>query len=113
MLLIDQRAHGESGGRFTRVGHREKDDLLLWIDYIESKKQIKSIVVYGISMGAATVGYASEHIKSDKVKGLVMEAGFTTFFEELSDNVRRAFVKKWALNYIYLTAKIFLKIDIS
>ena len=113
VLLIDQRAHGQSGGRFTRVGHYEKDDLLLWIDYIAGQKQIKDIVIYGISMGAATVGYASEHIKSEKVKALVMEAGFNTFYEMLSDNFDKVIMKKYALSYIYLTAKRFLKIDIK
>ena len=113
VLLIDQRAHGESGGRFTTMGHREKDDLQRWIEYAEHKNGVEHIFVYGISMGATTVGYASEHIQSKKVKGLVMEAGFTCFYDELASSLGRVFMRKAALNYIYLSTKSWLKADIK
>ena len=114
VLLIDQRAHGDSGGKFTTFGHKEKDDLALWIKYIEEKEGVENIFVYGISMGATTVGYAVEKIKSRKVKGLIMEAGFTCFYDELSGSLgENVFMRKPALNCIYLMAKAFLKIDIK
>lgn len=113
VLLIDQRAHGESGGKFTTFGNREKEDLLLWIDYLDKRAEIKKIAVYGISMGATTVGFASEHIKTEKVKALIMEAGFTCVYEHIVRSVKLLFMKQAALNYIYLTAKIFLKVDIK
>jgi len=113
VLLIDQRAHGGSGGKFTAMGRKEKDDLLLWIAYLDAKTEIRSIVVYGISMGAATVGYASERITSCKVKGLIMEAGFPCFYDELTDGLGNVFMKRAALNCMYLTAKAVLKIDIK
>ena len=113
VLLIDQRAHGESGGRFTTMGHREQEDLQQWIAYAEGKAGVEHIFVYGISMGATTVGYASEHIQSSKVKGLVMEAGFTCFYDELVNSLEHAFMRKAALNYIYLSTKSILKSDIK
>ena len=113
VLLIDQRAHGESGGKFTALGCREYEDLLLWIEYIAAKKEVEDIVVYGISMGATTVGYASERITESKVKCLIMEAGFTCFFDELTFSLSVDFMKNAALNYVYLMAKSFLKIDIK
>lgn len=113
VLLVDQRAHGNSGGTFTCLGCKEKDDLLQWIDYVDGKSEIEDIIVYGISMGATTVGYATESIKSHKVKGLIMEAGFTCFYEELVNNFGNIFMKKAALNYIYLTSRAVLKVDIK
>lgn len=113
VLLIDQRAHGNSGGRFTTLGCREKDDLQLWINYIDSKKEVADIIVYGISMGATTVGYAAENVKTNKVKGLIMEAGFTCFYDELVSSLGRVFMKRAALNYVYLMAKTVLGIDIK
>ena len=113
VLLIDQRAHGSSGGRFTTLGCKEKDDLGLWIDYVDSREEVADVIVYGISMGATTVGYLSDEIRSEKVKGLIMEAGFTCFYEELSNSLGKAFMKQAAMNYIYLAAKSFLRIDIK
>ena len=112
VLLIDQRAHGESGGRFTTLGCKESKDLQLWIDYVDAKSEVTDIIVYGISMGATTVGYASEYISSSKVKGLIMEAGFPCFYDELVFSLSRAFMKQAALNYIRLSAKSALKVDI-
>lgn len=113
VLMVDQRAHGNSAGRFTTLGCREKDDLLLWIEYIAAKEEVTDIIVYGISMGATTVGYASESIKTKKVKCLIMEAGFTCFFDELTFSLSVNFMKNAALNYIYLMAKSCLKINIK
>lgn len=113
VLLIDQRAHGESGGRFTTMGNREKYDLLRWIAYAEGKAGVEHIFVYGISMGATTVGYASELIQSKKVKGLVMEAGFTCFYDELTSSLGQVFMRQAALNYVYLMTKSVLKTDIK
>ncbi len=113
VLLIDQRAHGNSGGRFTTLGCKEKEDLQLWISYIDSKIEVTDIIVYGISMGATTVGYTAENIKTNKVKGLIMEAGFTCFYDELICSFGRVFLKQAALNYVYLMAKIVLGIDIK
>jgi dipeptidyl aminopeptidase/acylaminoacyl peptidase len=102
VLLIDQRAHGDSGGKFTALGCKEKDDLQLWIDYIDKKAEVENIIIYGISMGATTVGYTAEKIRSSKVKGLIMEAGFPCFYEELENSLGRVFMRQAALNYIYL-----------
>ncbi len=111
VLLIDQRAHGESGGKHITLGVKEKEDLLLWIDFVTAKEEVTDVIIYGISMGAATVGYASENIKSNKVKCLIMEAGFTCFYDLFNTNVRNFFGKNLALKYMRLTAKTFLKID--
>lgn len=113
VLLIDQRAHGNSGGKFTTLGCKEKEDLQLWINYIDRKRGITDIIVYGISMGATTVGYTAENIKTNKVKGLIMEAGFPCFYDELANSLGHVFMKRAALNYVYLMAKIVLGIDIK
>ena len=113
VLLIDQRAHGDSGGKFTTLGCKEKEDLQLWIDYVAQKKEITDIVVYGISMGATTVGYAAQNIKTDKVKALIMEAGFTCFYDELESSVGPIFMRQAALKYVYLMSKTVLGVDIK
>lgn len=84
LLFIHHRAHGKSEGNFISMGQREYRDVLQWVELIASKESVKKIIIYGTSMGAATVGYASDKIKTDKVKLLVMDCGFTSYYDQLS-----------------------------
>ena len=84
LLFIHHRAHGKSEGSFIGMGQHEYKDVLQWIDLIAAKESVKEIIVYGTSMGAATVGYASDKIKSDKVKMLTLDCGFTSYYDQLS-----------------------------
>lgn len=84
LLFIYHRAHGKSEGKFIGMGQREYKDLLQWVELIAAKESVKKIIIYGTSMGAATVGYASDKIKSDKVKMLALDCGFTSYYDQLS-----------------------------
>ena len=88
VLFIHQRSHGKSEGNFISMGQREYRDVLQWVELIASNESINEIIVYGTSMGAATVGYASDKIKSDKVKLLVLDCGFTSYYDQLSYLIR-------------------------
>ena len=56
VLLIDQRAHEESDGNTITFGDKERYDCLGWINYSVCRfgEDLK-IILYGLSMGAATV----------------------------------------------------------
>ena len=60
VLLVDQRAHGESEGKYLTFGVNERFDCLSWANYAAERfgRDVK-IYLYGISMGAATVLMAS------------------------------------------------------
>ena len=80
LLLIDQRAHEHSGGKTTTFGIKEKNDVVSWCKYLVKRfgKNTK-IVIYGISMGAATVLMASAHKKLPKnVKGVVADCSYSS-----------------------------------
>ncbi|MCH5158129.1 MAG: alpha/beta hydrolase [Clostridiales bacterium] len=83
LLFIHHRVHGKSGGKLIGMGQFEYKDVLKWIDLIAAKDSVKEIVIYGTSMGAATVGYLSDKITTDKVKLLVMDCGFTSYVDQL------------------------------
>lgn len=53
-FLIDFRAHGNSGGNTTTIGYFEAEDVKLAFDFVKNKGE-KNIVLWGISMGAATI----------------------------------------------------------
>ena len=60
LILVDQRAHGKSGGRSITFGIKERYDCLDFINYaIERFGSDTKIIILGMSMGAATVLMAS------------------------------------------------------
>ena len=64
VLMIDERAHGQSEGHTITFGKKEQYDILGWIDYIESIfSNIEQLVLIGISMGGASVLMASDKVK--------------------------------------------------
>ena len=80
VLLIDQRAHEHSGGKTTTFGIKEKNDVVRWCKYLVKRfgKETK-ILLYGISMGAATVLMASAHKKLPKnVKGIAADCSYSS-----------------------------------
>lgn len=84
VLLVDQRAHGKSEGKYITYGKKEHRDVLSWVDYVENNKEIKDIYLYGISMGATSVCLASEKIDNPKVKAIVIDSAYTTLEELMS-----------------------------
>jgi alpha-beta hydrolase superfamily lysophospholipase len=73
-LLIDFRAHGDSEGYVSTIGYREARDVKAAYDYIQAKGE-KHIVLWGVSLGAATIAHAMAEydIKPEKV---IMELSF-------------------------------------
>jgi pimeloyl-ACP methyl ester carboxylesterase len=53
-LLVDFRAHGKSEGNTCTIGYREAEDVKLAYDYLKNSGE-KNIILYGISLGAATI----------------------------------------------------------
>lgn len=80
LLIVDHRAHGKSEGRYCGMGHLEWKDVLKWIAWAPYEK----VAVYGMSMGCAAVGHASGRMQDPKVRALVMDCGFSNFYDELN-----------------------------
>jgi uncharacterized protein len=53
-LLLDFRAHGNSEGNTCTIGNDEAEDVKLTYDYLQQQGE-KNIVLWGISLGAATI----------------------------------------------------------
>ena len=79
LLLVNQRAHGDSDGNVITFGIKEKYDCLDWIRYAIDRfgKDVK-IILGGISMGAATVLMASELELPANVKCISADCGYTS-----------------------------------
>ncbi|MBE6571359.1 MAG: alpha/beta fold hydrolase [Ruminococcaceae bacterium] len=79
VLLVDQRAHGRSGGRIITFGIRERHDCLSWINYaVERFGKEQKIMLIGLSMGAATVLMASGMEMPRNVVGIISDSTYTS-----------------------------------
>ena len=78
VLLVDQRAHGKSGGHTITFGVEERFDCLSWTKYAVNRfgDEVKIILV-GLSMGASTVLMASELPLPKNVVGIIADCPFT------------------------------------
>jgi hypothetical protein len=81
ILLVEQRAHGHSGGKYIGFGILERYDCLKWIDYINNKIEKIPIYLSGVSMGASTVLMAAGMNLPKRVKGIIADCGFTTPYD--------------------------------
>lgn len=60
VIMIDQRAHGESEGNTISFGANESADVVGWVNYVrEHYGADREVMLQGVSMGAATVLLAS------------------------------------------------------
>ncbi len=91
VFFPDHIASGESEGTHCTFGYRETEDSIKWLSYLnESFGEDISIILHGVSMGAATVMMMSgREDLPDNVKAVVEDCGFTTanalFIHKLKD----------------------------
>jgi len=78
VLLIDQRAHGKSEGKTISFGIKERHDCISWINYAKEIHPNSKILLYGISMGAATIIMASELIQDKRIVGIVADSPYSS-----------------------------------
>ncbi|MBR4940903.1 MAG: alpha/beta fold hydrolase [Clostridia bacterium] len=88
VFTMDQRAHGESDGKFNTLGFEEHKDLIAWTNYLRDNFGIKKIVYHGICIGSATSLYAlvSEN-RSDIAAGMVAEGMYPNFSESFKNHM--------------------------
>ncbi|MEE1196231.1 MAG: alpha/beta hydrolase [Lachnospiraceae bacterium] len=79
MLLVDERAHGESEGKYIGFGCLDRRDALKWIDWvIQNCGEDVQILLHGTSMGGATVLMTSGLELPEQVKGIISDCAFTS-----------------------------------
>ncbi|MBO6219551.1 MAG: alpha/beta hydrolase [Treponema sp.] len=91
VLAPDNRAHGESEGKWVGMGWLDRKDILLWIDRIVSENPAAKIVLHGISMGGAAVMMTSGENLPVNVKGVVEDCGYTSVWDIFADEMDALF----------------------
>lgn len=81
VLSPNLRSHGDSDGTYIGMGWLDRSDILLWIDSILQQDPQAQIVLYGVSMGGATVMMNSGDSLPSNVKAIVEDCGYTSVYE--------------------------------
>lgn len=85
-FLIDFRAHGNSGGNTTTIGYFESEDIKIAYDFIKNKGE-KNIVLWGISMGAATITKAINDYALEPNK-IILEMPFESILKAAEGRIK-------------------------
>lgn len=81
-LLPDMRACGESEGEYVGMGYLDSQDVLKWVDWIDTRDQDARILISGVSMGGATTMMVSGlDALSDSVVAFVEDCGYTSVWD--------------------------------
>ena len=79
LLVVDERAHGESEGTYITFGVRERHDVATWAAYAAMHfGPAHPLILDGLSMGATTVLMASELALPASVRGIIADCGFSS-----------------------------------
>lgn len=106
-LLIDQRAHGKSEGKCLTFGVKERYDCLSWVNYAVARFGADTkILLYGMSMGAATVLMAAGLDLPKNVVGIAADCGYTSP-EDIVKKVLADMHLSFAYPVAMLSARIF------
>ena len=89
LLVIDQRAHGRSEGKYIAYGVLERYDCQQWAWFLHTKLGGRvPIFLEGMSMGASTVMMAADLALPPSVVGIIADCGYNSPWEELRHCVR-------------------------
>ena len=87
-LTPDLRGHGKSEGNYVGMGWHDRLDIIKWINYILKQDKNANIVLYGVSMGGATVMMASGEELPTNVKCIIEDCGYSSIWEEFSHELK-------------------------
>lgn len=84
VLVPDLRGHGQSEGDYIGMGWDDRLDIVAWIDSLLEENEDYNIILYGVSMGAATVMNTTGEELPDNVKLAIEDCGYTSTWDIFS-----------------------------
>ena len=87
LLFVDNRAHGLSQGKYIGFGVLDSIDVNSWVDYLVTNMNQETIILYGMSMGAATV----LNTKNNKVNSIIADCGFASGYDEVAYQIKKMY----------------------
>jgi pimeloyl-ACP methyl ester carboxylesterase len=72
VVMMDSRAHGESGGDMATYGWKERHDTVAVVDTLYSTEKVSHLYALGVSMGAAVALQSA--VVEPRIEGVVFSA---------------------------------------
>lgn len=91
VLMPDLRGHGMSEGKYVGMGWHDRLDIIDWINYILENNPDDRIILFGVSMGAATTMMTTGEELPSNVKLAISDCGYTSVWEEFSYQLKELF----------------------
>lgn len=91
VIIPDLRGHGQSEGNYIGMGWDDRIDILNLINYIVTNYKDSQIVIFGVSMGAATVMATSGEKLPSNVKVVIEDCGYTSAWDQFSYQLKSIF----------------------
>lgn len=92
VLAPAARAHERSEGRYVGMGWPERRDIVAWVNTLAEQDPEAEIVLFGVSMGGATVMMtAGEADLSPNVKCVIEDCGYTSVWDEFAEQLKEMF----------------------
>mgnify|MGYP001328283606 CR=1 FL=1 len=92
LFTADLRGHGQSGGEYIGFGWHDRLDYIQWIQcLLEKQGEAITIVLHGLSMGAATVLMASGENLPDNVKAIIADSPYTSVYDLFEYQLNRMY----------------------
>ena len=114
ILLVNDRAHGNSGGRYLGFSEHDRRDVAKWVDKLNEMYDEPRIFLHGVSMGGATVIHCAD-MKLKNVCGIVDDCGFNSILgisQALMNDMYH--MPYFPLGYIaWFWAKVLCRVDFN
>lgn len=96
VLMPELHAHGLSDGEHIQMGWKDADDVLQWLRIADGifrdEGEGTSMVVHGVSMGAATtMNVSAKENLPDYVNAFIEDCGYTSVWDEFSMQLKEMF----------------------
>ena len=114
VLVIDQRAHGLSEGKYSTGGIKEAEDVSLWMEYMHNEHNQKYIYLHGICVGTCVAIMVSTKYKTDYLKAVILDSAFISYKEIYTNHYLESGHKLFPVYYqIWFWFKFFTKCNIN
>lgn len=84
ILLLDNRACGNSEGKWCTFGLLEKEDTLRWVQYLRKDDPRDAVIIHGTSLGGAAACMMSDMVLPAQVKAIVSDCAYSNIREQLT-----------------------------